>query len=49
MHMCVLDGSVHGFAILALEGRIAPLLRLATEGTQVNELLDLSLAHLSRE
>jgi AcrR family transcriptional regulator len=39
---------VHGFAILAADGRLAPLLRIAPEGTQVSDLLDLALVHLAK-
>lgn len=38
---------VHGFATLAVDGRLAPLLRLAPEAIQVGELLDLALVHLA--
>lgn len=33
----------HGFAVLAVDGRLAPLLRVAPEGTQLFDLLDAAL------
>jgi AcrR family transcriptional regulator len=39
---------VHGFADLAANGRIAPLLRLAPDGSGPGELLELAFKHLPR-
>lgn len=38
---------VHGFSVLAIEGRLAPLVKLGPKGTDTMKLLDAALADLS--
>lgn len=39
----------HGFSVLAIDGRLAPLLRAAPHGTDTLALLDAALEHLAPE
>lgn len=39
---------VHGFSVLAIEGQLAPLVKLGPKGTDTMKLLDAALADLSK-